>query len=50
MDALYLARKMEDLATAAAVEEDKVVHEQKNTKAFLQDRCLGVGTLSIRER
>ena len=42
---------MEDLATAAAAaEEDKVVHEQKNTRAFLQDRCLGVGTLTIRER
>lgn len=43
-------RIMEDLATAAVVEEDKLVHEEKNTKAFLQDRCLGVGTLNIRER
>lgn len=41
---------MEDLATAAAAEEDKIVHEQNNTKVFLQDRCLGEGRLSIRER
>ena len=48
--ALYLVANMEDLATAVAGEEDKLVHEQKDTKAYLQDRCLGVGTLSIRER
>ena len=41
---------MEDLATAAAAEEDRLVHEQTSTKAFLQDRCLGEGILSIRER
>ena len=41
---------MEDLASAAAAEEDKLVHEQTNTKAFVQDRCLGEGTLRIRER
>lgn len=40
---------MEDLATAAAAEEDRLVHEQTSTKAFLQDRCLGEGILSIRE-
>ena len=48
VSALYL--KMEDLATAAAAEEDKIVHEQNNTRAFLQDRCLGEGILTIRER
>lgn len=48
MSALYL--EMEGLATAAAAEEDKIVHEQNTTRAFLQDRCLGEGTLTIRER
>ncbi|XP_065888025.1 methylosome subunit pICln-like [Dysidea avara] len=38
---------MEDLAAAAS--NDKLVHEQKSTKAFIQDRCLGEGTLCIRE-
>jgi len=41
---------MEDEAMAVSAGEDKIVHEQNNMKAFLQDRCLGVGTLSIRER